>query len=277
MRFCRIGPDLELAAEPFHPCSHGGNPDSHEGRFGAVFRASGRKAASVVADRQSELLISHVGDNSDLGGIGMAENIRESFLDDPQHRMLAFMGQPINTGVDTKGHAQRRPRSKAMGVALDRGLQPLRHQALRMQQVGKRPDFPQRFVDRCINIVAKSPVRLDRTQAGADTHQAETRGDQMLTGRVMKFGRYPLLDAFLNGGQVLAVSKAGDVVRSPFGCVREYAVMSNESDNGAVCTVEDGNDCRLDVPPDTSERQVVMSPGFGSLCETCLEDLTEGF
>src|SRR5512132_1852938 len=115
--------------------------------------------------------------------------------------MLALVRKPIDAGVDAKVDAQCRARGETMSVALDRRLQPLRHQGLRMQQVGERPDLSHRLVDRRDDLVAETFATLGRTQPGADAHQTEACGNQMLAGGIVKLRRYALLDAILNGSK----------------------------------------------------------------------------
>ena len=132
----------------------------------------------------------------------MTEHVREGLLNDSQDCALLVVGQQIDVRRDSGRDPQRRARRETICVMLDRGLQPLERQILRMQQLRKGSNFPERFIDRCVDLLAK-PLSRDRiAKAPPDPHQAQARSDQMLACRIVQIGRNPLLDILLNGRQI---------------------------------------------------------------------------
>jgi hypothetical protein len=89
MSRCKIGPDLERAPKLLKSRSHGGNADTGRYRTVATFCVIDRKTAPVVADRQMEVPLDRLDDDSDLRRLRVAEYVRERLLNDPQHRELA--------------------------------------------------------------------------------------------------------------------------------------------------------------------------------------------
>ncbi len=126
------------------------------------------------------------------------------------------------------------------------------------------------------DLVAETFATLRRTQPGADAHQTETCGNQMLAGRIVKLGRYALLDAILNGSQADAASKIGRLVGFVLGRIlKEYPVNADQADDDTSCRIDDRNNNRLDVPPQATERQAVVNSDFSFLGNARPENLAD--
>ena len=91
------------------------------------------------------------------GRFGVTENVHEGFLNNPQYAALPFIGQSIDLRSDLDAGRQGRARRKSAYELLDRNLKSVGKQILRMQQVGEGTDFPERLIDRRVEIIAEFP------------------------------------------------------------------------------------------------------------------------
>ena len=145
----------------------------------------------------------------------MAEDVRKGLLNNPEHRALPLVGQPVDSGGDLDIDLQRRARRKSAHELLNRTLQSVGEQILGMQQVGKGTDLPERLIDRPLDIIADPLCIPDIADRAPHPQQVQAGGNQMLARRIVKVGCNPLLHFFLKRQKPDAEIRRGPSRSSP--------------------------------------------------------------
>ncbi|MEY9123814.1 hypothetical protein ABIA09_003376 [Bradyrhizobium yuanmingense] len=137
-----------------------------------------------------------------------------------------------------------------------------------MQQIGKGSELPERVINRRVDFVADPFGGLCAVKLAADPHQAETRGNQMLTGRIVEIGSDPLLNALLKRQQasfdIQPVPPCGGVLEAN---VARLAMAADQPDDTAGRGIQDRRDRRFLRAGRTTKRQPLPDPDLSLLRE----------